>query len=313
MIAFASPTVLALAALALAAPPVSFPGDADVLGSPAGHVVQADESLIEIARDRDVGFNEIVAANPDLDPFVPGTGAKVVIPTAWILPRDVAPGIVVVNLSEMRLYFSFSPDGKSPPVLVTFPIGIGDEGWETPVGIFEVVEKLVNPPWHVPASIQKENPDLPPVVPAGPDNPLGTHALRLSSRTILIHGTNLPYAIGRKASHGCLRLYPEDIVQLFPLVPRGTRVLIVREPVKVGVKGDRVWVEVHEDSMAMVDPALRARQLLFERGLLERVSKGKLERALEGKSGLPVDVTAEGFGPRSLPERGPEGTTAKPG
>ena len=313
MIGTAFPPLLALLALAAAGPPGAFPADEDLIGATSTHVVQPDESLIEIARDRDVGFNEIVAANPDLDPFVPGTGARVVIPTAWILPREVAPGIVAVNLSEMRLYYSFSPDGKSAPVLVTFPIGIGDEGWETPVGTFEVVERLVNPAWHVPASIQKENPDLPPVVPAGPDNPLGTHALRLSSRTILIHGTNLPYAIGRKASHGCLRLYPEDIVQFFPLVPRGARVLIVREPVKVGVKGDRVFVEVHEDSMAMVDTALRARQLLFERGLLERVSKGKLERALDRKSGLPVDVTAEGFGPRSLPERGPERGPAKPG
>jgi L,D-transpeptidase ErfK/SrfK len=302
-----APSATAPAAPAAAAPTPLHPGDVDIIGAVGTWVVRPDESLIEIARDKDVGFNEITAANPDLDPFVPGTGTTLVIPTSWILPRDVAPGIVVVNLSEMRLYYSFVPEGRLTPVVATFPIGIGDEGWDTPVGVFEVVEKLVNPPWYPPASIRKEDPELPPVVPPGPENPLGTHALRLSSRSILIHGTNRPYAIGRRATHGCLRLYPEDIVRLFPLVPKGARVVMVREPVKVGLSGDRVFVEVHEDPMAMVDPALRARQLLFERGLLERVSKGKLERALERRSGLPVDVTSDGFGPRSLPGRGPDG------
>jgi L,D-transpeptidase ErfK/SrfK len=283
--------------------------EVEIIGNVCQRVILPGDSLIEMARQYDVGFNEIEAANPGQDAFVPTPGVMAVIPTSWIVPRAAAPGRVVVNLSEMRL-FQFP---RTPGPVMTFPVGIGTEGWATPTGTFKVIQKQVNPAWYPPASIRREEPDLPAVVPPGPENPLGTHALRLNKGSILIHGTDTPFAVGRRASHGCLRLYPEDIVQLFPLVPRGTRVLIVREPVKVGVKGDRVWVEVHEDSMAMVDPALRARQLLFERGLLERVSKGKLERALERKSGLPVDVTAEGFGPRSLPERGPEGTTAKPG
>jgi L,D-transpeptidase ErfK/SrfK len=242
-----------------------------------------------MARDYDVGFNEIEAANPGLDAFVPRVGAEIVIPTLWIVPRAAAPGRIVINLSEMRLYRFPARPGP----VTTFPVGIGTEGWSTPVGTFKVVQKQVNPPWYPPASIRREEPDLPAMVPPGPDNPLGTHAIRLDRGSILIHGTDKPFGVGRRASHGCLRLYPEDIPILFDQVTVGTEVRIVREPVKVGVRGGRVLVEVHVDEDAKVDPAAEARRLLAKRKLTGLVEPERLDEAIREARGYPVDVTAD--------------------
>ena len=263
--------------------------DVEVIGALCQRVILPGDSLIEMARQHDVGFNEIEAANPGQDAFVPTPGAMATIPTSWIVPRSGAPGRVVVNLSEMRL-FQFP---RTPGPVMTFPVGIGTEGWATPVGTFKVIQKQVNPAWYPPASIRREEPDLPAVVPPGPDNPLGTHALRLNRGSILIHGTDTPFAVGRRASHGCLRLYPEDIPVLYDQVPVGAEVRIVREPVKVGVRAGRVFVEVHPDEDAKVDLAAEARRLLGKRGLLGSVDAGKLEEALKDLRGLPVDVTQE--------------------
>jgi L,D-transpeptidase ErfK/SrfK len=261
----------------------------EVIGTTCQRVVLPGDSLIEMARQYDLGFNEIEAANPGQDAFVPTVGAMVTLPTSWIVPRAAAPGRVVVNLSEMRLFHFPSKPGPA----MTFPVGIGTEGWATPTGTFKVIQKQVNPPWYPPASIRKEEPDLPAVVPPGPDNPLGTHALRLNRGSILIHGTDTPFGVGRRASHGCLRLYPEDIPVLFERVPVGTEVRIVREPVKVGVRAGRVYVEIHPDEDAKVDVASEARRLLSKRGLLGSVDAGKLDLALSDPRGLPVDVTQD--------------------
>jgi L,D-transpeptidase ErfK/SrfK len=173
--------------------------------------------------------------------------------------------------------------------MTTYPIGVGDEGTETPVGEFRIIQKIVNPAWHVPKSIKAERPELPPVVPPGPDNPLGTHALRLSLPSVLIHGTNKPWAVGRRATHGCLRLYPEDIPRLFLLVRKGERVTIVRQPVKAGAQKNRVFIEVHKDGgVNYLREALKA---LGGKGLLGRIDRQKLMWALDEKSGIPVDIT----------------------
>jgi L,D-transpeptidase ErfK/SrfK len=287
--------VTLLAAILLAATNGLFPGvhpaKEEIIGSPRTHQVAEDESLIEIARVYDLGYNAIVEANPDLDPFVPGTGATVAVPTSWILPRAASPGAVVVNLSEMRLYYFSATRPEGVGWVVTFPIGIGSEGADTPLGTFRVVARQRSPVWRVPASIRKEDPELPAEVPPGPDNPLGTHALRLSAPFILVHGTDKPWAVGRRASHGCLRLYPEDIPWLYRLVHVGTEVIIVREPVKVGLREDRVYLEVHADLDAHADELALARKLLTERGVLDRVSPRKLEAAVQHRSGIPVDVT----------------------
>jgi len=261
----------------------------EVIGDVCFRAVLPDESLIEMARQYDLGFNEIEAANPGLDAFVPTVGATVAIPTAWILPRTRKPGTLVVNLSEMRLY-QFP---RVPGAPMMFPVGVGSEGWTTPLGSFSVIQKQVNPPWYPPASIRREEPDLPAMVPPGPDNPLGTHALRLSRGSILIHGTDKPFGVGRKASHGCLRLYPEDIPILFERVPVGTQVTIVREPVKVGVRAGRVYVEIHADEDSRLDPLAEANRLLTKRGLLGSADAQKLDAAVKEARGFPVDVSID--------------------
>ena len=197
-----------------------------VIGEIKTYAVKGDESLIEIARKFGIGYNEITEANPRLDPFIPGNGKTVQISTQWVLPDVAAYKGIVINLSEMRLYY-FTRER-----VMTYAIGIGDEGKDTPVGNFKIVDKIINPPWVVPASIRKERPELPKVVPPGPNNPLGSHAMRLSRPSILIHGTDKPFAVGRKASHGCIRLYPEDIPDLFKVVPNKTKVAIIRQPCK---------------------------------------------------------------------------------
>lgn len=249
--------------------------------------VKKGESLIEIARIFDLGWNAISDANPGADPFLPPPGTTVLVPTMWILP-DVPRGRgVVINISEMRLYFFL---GKGTNLMTTFPIGVGDEGKETPVGEFRIIQKIVDPPWNVPESIREERPELPHVVPPGPDNPLGTHALRLSLPSVLIHGTNKPWAVGRRATHGCLRLYPEDIPRLFLLVGKHEKVTIVRQPVKAGIKSNRVFIEVHND--AGVNYLREALKALGGKGLLGRIDQRKLMQALDNKSGIPVDITS---------------------
>jgi len=262
----------------------------EVIGAVCSRTVLEGESLIEMAREYDLGYGEIAAANPALDPFVPTPGATVVIPTAWIVPRAAVPGTLLVNLSEMRLYLM----PATPGAPMTFPVGVGSEGWATPLGTFKVIQKQTNPSWYPPASIRRENPELPDVVPPGPDNPLGTHSLRLSKGSILIHGTDKPFGVGRKASHGCLRLYPEDIPHLYERVAVGTRVSIVREPVKVGQRGTRIYVEVHGDDEVRVDYLSEAKRLLARRGLLDRIDAQKLDSAVKELRGVPVDVSADG-------------------
>jgi L,D-transpeptidase ErfK/SrfK len=187
----------------------------------------------------------------------------------------------------MRLYYFQRPKNS----VITFPIGIGSEGKETPEGTFKIVEKTVNPSWYVPESIREEKPELPRVVPPGPDNPLGSHAMRLSERTVLIHGTNRPYAVGRKASHGCIRMYPEDIPKLFQRVPKNTKVTIVRQPVKVGMAGNRVYIEIHKDKELNINYFNQAVRLLVKKGLFQRVDKEKMLIAVREKRGFPVDIS----------------------
>ena len=166
-----------------------------VVGAPAIHCTAGDDSLLEIARRYDIGFNAIVRANPDVDIFLPGPERMIVVPGEWILPDVRTREGIVINTAEMRLYFFSNADART---VTTFPVGIGDQGKDTPLGNFSIIEKIKDPSWYVPKSIQREKPNLPPVVPPGPDNPMGSHALRLSQRTVLIHGTNRPWGIGTR-------------------------------------------------------------------------------------------------------------------
>ncbi|NJD62677.1 MAG: L,D-transpeptidase, partial [Deltaproteobacteria bacterium] len=172
----------------------------------------------------------------------------------------------------------------------TFPIGIGDLGKDTPVGTFTVIQKIRNPAWHVPKSILRERPELPAIVPPGPDNPLGSHAIRLSRRSLLIHGTNRPWGIGTRSSRGCIRLYPEDIPRLFNIVRRGTTVTIVNQPVKAAAEGDRVYLEVHDygDRDDLYGESLK---VLEAKRLMNRVDLDKIRKASKERRGLLVDVS----------------------
>ena len=276
-----------LQVIPVAAEGYTYSNDSTMIGSLKTYKTKKGDSLIELARKFGLGYNEITATNPKLDPFVPGDGVTIDVPTAWVLPALPSYDGIVINLSEMRLYYF--PANKSS--VVTFPIGVGDEGKETPEGTFKIVEKIVNPSWHVPQSILKEKPELPKVVPPGPDNPLGSHAMRLSEKSILIHGTNRPYAVGRKASHGCIRMYPEDIPKLFEMVPNKTKVSIIRQPIKVGKTKDRVYIEIHKDTELDINYFNEAVRLLVKNGLFQDVDKDKMLSAVREKRGLPVDIT----------------------
>lgn len=268
----------------------SYSKDNAVIGVIKTHKVNGNESLIEVARSFGLGYNEIVDANPALDPFLPGNNATVNIPTMWILPDIPSYDGIVINISEMRLYYFLKQ--KKSSLVRTFPIGIGDEGNDTPIGNFRIIEKIVNPSWHVPESIKKERPELPNVIPPGPDNPLGTHALRLSLGSYLIHGTNRPWAVGRRVTHGCIRLYPEDIPKLFQIVPKGMKVTIVRQPVKVGIRDNKVYIEVHKDDYEKnINYFHEAVELLKKKGLLKKINTEKLYHAVREKSGIPVEIS----------------------
>ncbi|MCX4188300.1 L,D-transpeptidase family protein [Methylophaga sp. OBS4] len=209
----------------------------------------AEDTLLDIARRFDLGYGDIVDANPDIDPWLPGDNTRVILPTRFILPDAVREGIVI-NIAEMRLYYYPKRTGNPPQRVITHPIGIGREGWATPLGKARVTEKRKDPTWTPPESIRQEHLEkgdpLPRVVPAGPDNPLGAYAMRLSMPGYLLHGTNKPFGVGLRVSHGCIRLFPEDIEHLFAVTPSNTPVEIVYQPYKAGARNGQLYLEAHK-------------------------------------------------------------------
>jgi L,D-transpeptidase ErfK/SrfK len=209
-----------------------------------------EDTLLDIARRYSVGYEEIVRANPKLDLWIPGAGADVLVPGRRILPPGPHEG-VVVNLPEHRLYYFPRPKRHEKAVVITYPVSVGKMDWRTPLGQTEVVNKQTLPSWHPPPSVLKEHAErgdpLPKVVPPGPDNPLGEYAMRLGIHPgdYLIHGTNNPQAVGMAVTHGCIRMYPEDIEALFKIVPVGTKVWLINEPVKVAYVDGELLLEAH--------------------------------------------------------------------
>ncbi len=220
------------------------PGD-EVVGRIQVVTARHEDTLPDLARRYDLGYDEITVANPGVDPWLPGEGTTVLLPTRFILPAAPREGIVI-NVAARRLFY-FPAD--EPGVVITHPIGIGREEWATPLGATTVKDKVVDPAWYPPASIRKEHAEqgdpLPAIVPPGPDNPLGSRALLLDLPGYLIHGTNKPYGVGMRVSHGCIRLYPEDISPLFDRVPRGTPVRIVNQPLLAGWQGDELYLQAY--------------------------------------------------------------------
>lgn len=212
----------------------------DYIGAMQTYVATYEDTMVQIARTKNIGFVELRSANPFLDPWIPGEGKKLIIPTMHLLPTAAREG-VVINLAEMRLY-SFLKQGQPP---ITFPIGIGREGLLTPSGTTTIVRKKEGPTWRPTPRMRKEHPELPVEVLPGPDNPMGTHALYLGWPEYAIHGTDKPFSIGRRVSSGCIRMYPEDIAKAYKMFPVGTKVTVVDQPVKVGWIGDSLYLEVH--------------------------------------------------------------------
>lgn len=209
-----------------------------------------EDTLVDIARRYSLGYEEITRANAGLDPWLPGVGAEIVLPGRRILPPGPREGIVV-NLPEHRLYYYPPPVEGEKQVVYTYPVSIGKMDWRTPIGETRITGKQKDPAWHPPESVRKEHAErgepLPAVVKAGPDNPLGEYAMRLAITpgAYLIHGTNNPLAVGMAVTHGCIRMYPEDIAALFPLVPVGTKVTLINEPVKVAYVDGELLLEAH--------------------------------------------------------------------
>jgi L,D-transpeptidase ErfK/SrfK len=208
--------------------------------------VEGEDTFSDIARRFNLGYEELVRANPGIDPWLPGEGREIVLPTQYVLPSAPREGLVI-NVAQLRVfYFPKAAEGEQATV-ITHPIGIGKVGWSTPEGTTKVTGKQKNPVWTPPASVRKEHREagdpLPARVPPGPDNPLGAYKMTLGWPSYLIHGTNKPYGVGMRSSHGCIRFYPEDIEQLFGEIPVGTKVTVVNQPLVLGWHRDAMYLQ----------------------------------------------------------------------
>ncbi len=249
---------LTLAAAPLRADVYELPPEGyDVIGALGSVIARYEDTLVDIARRHGLGYYDIVLANPGVNVWLPGEGTEVLLPMRFVLPPGPREGLVL-NLAEYRMYFFPPPQPGQPAYVYTYPISIGRMDWETPIGETKIVAMAKNPAWYPPESVREEHAadgdPLPRVVPPGPDNPLGSRALRLGLPGYLIHGTNKPAGVGMRVSHGCIRMFPEDIEFLFQHVRVNTPVRIINAPVKLGWEGDSLVAEIH--------PLLEAQQKL---------------------------------------------------
>jgi L,D-transpeptidase ErfK/SrfK len=271
-------------------------GAPDLIGELSLATTLHQDTLSDLARAYDQGYNEMRLANPDVDPWIPGEGAEIVVPNLYVLPDAPRDGIVI-NVPEMRLYLFNGEKRRAESEVLTFPVSIGRQDWATPRVKAQVVAKVRNPAWYPPESIREEHAaegdPLPAVVPPGPDNPLGAYALRLSISGYLIHGTNKPYGIGMRVTHGCIRMYPNDVARVFDETRVGTPVHIINQPYKVGVADGQVYLEVHphldEDKHVFNDQYSHVVKLILDRvkGHQVRLVWTDIRRAIETKDGIP--------------------------
>jgi L,D-transpeptidase ErfK/SrfK len=271
-------------------------GPTTVIGEPRMYRIRKGDTLMDLARLYSLGYNEIVDANPGLDPWVPPIGAVAILPTQWVLPCCSYTGLIV-NIPEMRLfYFRRGPEPGTTEVF-TYPVGLGRDDWRTPTGTFRVSGKTVNPQWNIPESIRKEHiaerGDYRTFIPGGaPDNPLGSRRLELTLPMYRIHGTDIPWGVGMQVSHGCVRLYPEDIERLFPLVPVGTPGEFSYQAVKIGRLDGAIYAEVHEDIYGKNPAIFRDTvNLIAARGLADQIDQQLLLDGLMKGTGLPFQIS----------------------
>lgn len=273
----------------------------ELIGIAGEYIIEEQDTLLDIARRFDLGFVELRAANPTVDVWLPAAGTRLTLPTAHILP-DIERIGIVINLPEQRLYFF----RRAPSTVLTFPLGTPRVGCPIPRGTTTVIRKRTQPTWTPPPSLRAERPGLPDHVPPGPSNPLGEFALDLGWRGFLIHGTNKPDGIGRRVTHGCIRLYPEDIETLFAAVPVGARVNVIDQPIKLGWSDGILYLEAHwsVDELDAIEllgivsrpdkgtacrdakPMIRAKAGALE----DRLDWDAVCRALRERRGVPVRI-----------------------
>ena len=283
-------------------------GSDTVLGVVQRTTVGKEDTLPDIARRFNVGYEEIVRANPGVDPWIPGVGRAVVVPTQFILPNAPHEG-VVINLAAMRIYYYPKHKRDEPQLVYTYPIGVGKVGWRTPEGVTKIIAREENPTWRPGAGVRKEHEEnddpVPAVVPPGPDNPLGKFKFTLGWPEYLIHGTNKPYGVGLRSSHGCIRLYPEDIQMMYNAVPLGTQVRVVNQPFLLGWHDGQLYLQAYtvfeddkrdwskaEKSLLSKSMSPQLQKLLKESG--KDIDWNAVTKVIEAPRGLavPVSVTA---------------------
>jgi len=239
------------------------PVNESVIGEMQVVAATYEDTLSDIGRRYGIGYEEMISANPGVDSWLPGEGVQVAIPSRYILPDAPREGIVI-NLPEHRLYYYPKSIKGNAAVVITYPISVGKMDWKTPLGVTRIIDKRVKPSWYPPESVRREHEEdgnpLPKVVPPGPDNPLGEYAMRLDipGGAYLIHGTNRPVAVGMPVTHGCIRMFPEDIEEFFKSVPLKTPVRIVHQASKAGWQGDKLYVEVHPPLEGNDDPEVHS-------------------------------------------------------
>jgi L,D-transpeptidase ErfK/SrfK len=281
----------------------------DVIGELQVTRAGAEDTFSDIARRFNLGYEELVRANPGVDPWLPGADREIILPTQFVLPDAPREGLII-NLPALRVfYFPKRKDGE-PQTVITHPIGIGKVGWSTPEGSTKVVGKRKNPTWTPPASVRKEHKEngdpLPRVVPPGPDNPLGAFAMTLGWPSYLVHGTNKPYGVGMRSSHGCMRFYPEDIALLYDQVPVGTAVHVVNQPLLMGWHKDSLFVQTMpaleddsrehpSDAGAVLNTAISDRLWQKAKAHNAVVDLEAVNKLLREKRGVAVPVSKRGL------------------
>jgi len=286
----------------------------NVIGVVTTAIAEQQDTLLDIGRRHGIGYEEIILANPGVDPWLPGAGTEILIPSRFILPDAPREG-VVVNLPEHRLYYYPPTKPGERPVVRTYPISTGKMDWKTPLGVTRIVSKQERPSWHPPQSVREAHiargePPLPPVVPPGPDNPLGEHAMRLAipSGAYLIHGTNRPAGVGMQVTSGCIRLFPEDIAELYGLVPVNTKVNLIDQPTKVGWLRGTLYIERHPLLEGANDPGpgefgtVQATVAAVAEGRPVDVDWDRVTHAFSVQSGVPAPI--------SMPQEKRRGITA---
>lgn len=296
------PLLASLSALLLAAPAIALelplppPGE-DVVGQVQVIKAKYEDTFADLGTANDLGYLEMIAANPGVDPWLPGEGSEVILPTRFILPPGPREGIVI-NLAEYRMYYF--PKGQN--VVHTFPLGIGREGWNSPIANTTITGKFPNPTWIPPKSIREEHAAegdiLPAIFPPGPNNPLGPFKFTLGTAGYLIHGSNKKFGIGMRVSHGCFRMLNHNVLELAKMVPVGTKVRIINEPYKFGVSGGKVYLEAHaplDDTgeTSVVDKHAQVINTLLKRNDLggeQSLDWEVVREVVAAEDGIPVEI-----------------------